>query len=335
MSASDPRSVPAPLRLRSAAALVRLQRPGRAGRIVLWSVRGIALVLLVAFALTTPGFLTASSLLTMLTTMSFVGCVAVGMTFITLSGNIMSFSLGATLAATTVVFVGASLSIGPWGALLAAFLFSMALTGAQGWVIGYFRANPIIVTMASLALIIGVATWLTGGKGVYPHRGDLDFLKEGRIGPLPLPLAAFLVTVALGQLLLSFTRFGRNLYMVGSNPRAAEAAGIEGWRTVTAAYAVAGLCTAISAVLMAARYSSGDLTQGSGYEYQAISAVLVGGTAIQGGEGSALRTLFGAFVISVVEGLLVLNGFSTQMQYFLVGVIVLGVIMLQTVGGQR
>jgi ribose/xylose/arabinose/galactoside ABC-type transport system permease subunit len=319
----------------SGAAPLGFRLPPRTGRLVLWSVRTMAVVVLAAFALTTPGFLTAGSLLPMLNTMSFVGCVAVGMTFITLSGNIMSFSLGATLSATTIVFVAGGLSLGVWGGLAAAFAFSMALSGAQGWLIGYFRANPIIVTMAALALITGLATYFTGGKGLYPRAGQLDFLKEGRIGPVPLPLAAFLVTVALGQFILSFTRFGRHLYMVGSNRRAAEAAGIEGWRTVSLAYVAAGLCTAISAVLMAARYSSGDMSQGAGYEYQAISAVLVGGTAIQGGEGSAVRTLFGALVISVVEGLLVLNGFNTQMQYFLIGVIVLGVIMLQTVGGRR
>jgi ribose/xylose/arabinose/galactoside ABC-type transport system permease subunit len=315
--------------------LARLRLPRRTGQRVLWGVRAGAIVLLVAFALTTPGFLTAGSLLTLLDTLSFVGCVAVGMTFITLSGNIMSFSLGATLSATMIVFIAASLSVGVWGALAAAFLFSAALSGVQGWVIGYFRANPIIVTMAMLALITGLATFFTGGKGVYPRAGMLDFLKEGRIGPVPLPLVAFLVSVALGQFVLSFTHFGRNLYMVGSNPRAAEAAGIVGWRTVTGAYAVAGFCTAVSAILMASRYSTGDMTSGAGYEYQAISAVLVGGTAIQGGEGSAVRTLFGAFIIALVEGLLLLNGFSTSMQYFLVGVIVLGVIMLQTVGGSR
>jgi ribose/xylose/arabinose/galactoside ABC-type transport system permease subunit len=120
--------------------------------------------------------------------------------------------------------------------------------------------------------------------------------------------------------------------MVGSNIRAAEAAGIETWHTATGAYVVAGLCTACSAVLMAARYASGDMEHGIGYDYQAISAVLVGGTAIGGGEGSALRTLAGAFIIALVQGLLLLNGFSTQMQYLTIGVIVLIVIMLQTLG---
>ena len=288
------------------------------------------MVALIVAAVMTPGFLTRISLFSLLTTMAFIGCVAIGMTFITLSGNAMSFALGATLSATAIVFV-VCLPLGLIGAIVAAFLFSAVLTGAQGWIIGYFRANPIIVSMAVLGLIYGVATFLTGGQGVNPEGDAFNVLTEN-LGPVPGPLAAFLLTVILGQFVLSFTRFGRNLYMVGSNPRAAEAAGIVHWRTVTGAYIVAGLCTAFSAVLMAARYSSGDMTLGIGYDYSAISAVLVGGTAIQGGEGSAIRTLFGTVIISVIEGLLLLWGFSTQVQYLIVGVIVLGVIMLQTLG---
>ena len=108
---------------------------------VLILVRMLAGGVLVAAALATPGFLSATSLLSLLTTMSFVGCVAAGMTFITLSGNVMSFCLGATLSATTIVFM-ACLPVGLAGALVLAFLFSAVLTGAQGWVVGYFRANP-------------------------------------------------------------------------------------------------------------------------------------------------------------------------------------------------
>ena len=123
--------------------------------------------------------------------------------------------------------------------------------------------------------------------------------------------------------------------MVGSNRSAAEVAGVEAWRTVTGSYVLAGLFTGVAAVLMAARYSSGDLELGAGTDYSAISALLVGGTAIEGGRGSPLRTLFGAFGIAMVQALLVLWGFGTPMQFLAVGVIVLAVIMLQTLGSRR
>lgn len=286
-----------------------------------------AVAAVVLFAVTTPGFFSMTSIRSLLTTVSFIGCVAVGMTFITLSGNIMSFSIGAAMSATTIVFM-MSLSLGLIPALLLAFVFSAVISGAQGWVIGYFRANPLIISMAAYAFIIGGATYVTGGRGVYPTSDVTEILKEN-LGPIPGPLAAFLATVIAGQAILSFTRFGRSIYLVGANPRAAKAAGIEPWRTVMWAYVVAGLFTAISAVLIAARYRSGDMEHGIGYEYRAISAVLVGGTAIQGGEGSVIRTLAGTFFIALMQGLLILRGFGIEMQYLLIGLIVLAVIMLQ------
>jgi ribose/xylose/arabinose/galactoside ABC-type transport system permease subunit len=306
----------------------RLPLPhSRRGR-VLVAIRLAALVALVAIAVMTPGFFTAVSLFSLLNTTSFIGCVAVGMTFITLSGNIMSFALGVTLSSSGIVFI-AALPLGLPGALLVAFAYGAASTGLQGAVIGYFRANPIIVSMAALALITGGATLITQGQGVYPQGEAAAALKERILG-VPMPLAAFIFTVVVAQIVLSFTRFGRHLYMVGSNWRAALAAGQEPARIVLGAYVAAGLCTAFAGILMAARYSSGDLELGIGYDYSAISAVLVGGTAISGGEGSALRSLIGAFIIAICQVLLLLHGFSTQIQYLAIGVIVLVVIMLQT-----
>jgi ribose/xylose/arabinose/galactoside ABC-type transport system permease subunit len=295
---------------------------------VLVAIRFIAVLALLTVAITTPGFFTAVSLFSLLNTTSFIGCVAVGMTFITLSGNLMSFALGVTLSTSGIVFI-AALPLGVAGAMIVAFVFGAALTGVQGFVIGYFRANPIIVSMAALALITGAATLITQGQGVYPQ-GDAAGILKGRVLGVPIPLAAFITTVVIAQIVLSFTSFGRHLYMVGSNWRAALAAGLAPARVVFSAYIAAGLCTALAGILMAARYSSGDLELGLGYDYSAISAVLVGGTAVGGGEGSAIRSLVGAFIIAVCQVLLLLHGYSTQIQYLVIGVIVLLVIMLQT-----
>jgi ribose/xylose/arabinose/galactoside ABC-type transport system permease subunit len=295
---------------------------------VLVAIRLAGVVALAAIAANTPGFFTAVSLFSLLNTTSFIGCVAIGMTFITLSGNIMSFALGVTLSTSGIVFM-AALPLGLGGALIVAFAFGAAVTGAQGFVVGYFRANPIIVSMAALALITGGATLITQGQGVYPQ-GDAAAPLKGRVFGVSMPLAAFIFTVVVAQIALSFTRFGRQLYMVGSNWRASLAAGLDPARIVLGAYIAAGLCTALAGILMAARYSSGDLELGIGYDYSAISAVLVGGTAISGGEGSAIRSFVGAFIIAICQVLLLLHGFSTQIQYLTIGVIVLLVIMLQT-----
>ena len=306
----------------------RLPLPHSTRGRVLVAIRFAAILALVVAAVATPGFFTTVSLFSVLNTTSFIGCVAVGMTFITLSGNIMSFALGVTLSTSGIVFI-AALPLGLVPAVIVALAFGAALTAVQGFVVGYFRANPIIVSMAALALITGCATLITQGSGVYPE-GDATALLKGRVLGVPMPVAALIVTVVIAQIVLSFTQFGRQLHMVGSNWRAALAAGLEPARIVLGAYIAAGLCTALAGILMAARYSSGDMELGIGYDYSAISAVLVGGTAISGGEGSAVRSLAGAFIIAVCQALLLLNGFSTQIQYLAIGIIVLLVIMLQT-----
>jgi ribose/xylose/arabinose/galactoside ABC-type transport system permease subunit len=125
------------------------------------------------------------------------------------------------------------------------------------------------------------------------------------------------------------------MVMVGSNPRAAQAAGLRPAVAVTVAYVLAGAFSAVSGVLLAARYGSGDMELGAGYDYTAIAAVLVGGTAIQGGSGSVVRTLIGVTVIAIIEVVLLLRGFSQQLQYLITGLIVLAVIMLHSIGERR
>ncbi|MGH7090351.1 MAG: ABC transporter permease, partial [Stellaceae bacterium] len=273
---------------------------------------------------------TQLSLNALLNAISFIGCVAVGMTFITLTGNIMSLSLGVTVSAAALVFL-ASLGAGKVLAFAAAVLFGIAVSGVQGVLVGYFRANPILVTIAALSLITGIAELVTGGQRIYPAAANFDFFK-GRFAGIPVETLFFFAAVAAGEIVLSCTRIGRAMRMVGSNWRAAEAAGINAAAVVTWAFVLAGAFSAVSGILLAARYGSGDMELGSGYDYSAIAAVLVGGTAIQGGEGSVLRTLVGVSVIAAVQICLILRGFNEQLQYFITGLIVLAVVMLHTLG---
>jgi len=304
----------------------------RARHVVL-AVRGVAAMALASFALSTPGFTSLLSINALLTAISFIGCVAVGMTFITLTGNIMSLALGATVSSSALVFL-ASLSAGILPAFVLALAFGVAVTAAQGFLVGYFRANPILVSIAGLSLLIGGAAFVTGGQRIYPGGDGLTVFK-GRVVGIPTVALFFFAAVIVGQLILSWTRIGRVMVMVGSNERAAAAAGVSPAGAITFAYVIAGACSAVSGVLLAARYGSGDMEIGTGYDYAAIAAVLVGGTSIQGGSGSVLRTLVGVTVIAIIEVVLLLRGFSDQLQYLITGIIVLGVIMLHTIGERR
>ena len=288
------------------------------------------LLILTVGALATPGFISTPSIAALLTSISFIGCVAVGMTFITLSGNIMSLCLGATLSASSLIFMaGLSFGVGP--ALALGLGFGTLFTAAQGLLVGYLRANPIIVSIAALALLVGSTDFLTGGQRIYSP-GDSLVPLTGNLWGIPVEVLFLLASAGIGQIILSYSRFGRHLHMVGSNPTAARAAGVSIWRTVTGSYLLAGFFTALAGILLSARYGSGDMELGVGYDYDAIAAVLVGGTAIHGGEGSVMRTLLGVAVISAIQVVLLLYGFSQQMQYLMTGLIVLTVIMLHSLG---
>ncbi len=310
-----------------------LRRSVARARHIALAVRLAAAAAIAVYALTTPGFLTPLSVNALLTAVSFVGCVAVGMTFITLTGNIMSLALGATTSASALIFL-ACLSFGILPALLATLLFGIVLTGVQGFLVGFFRANPILVSVAALSLLLGAAAFATGGHRIYPGGTGLDLFK-GRLAGIPIDAWCFIATVVAGQFILSWTRIGQLMTMVGSNIRAATAAGVPTTATVTAAYVIAGACAAISGILLAARYGSGDMEIATGYDYTAIAAVLVGGTGIAGGFGSTVRTLVGVVVIAVIEVVLLLRGFSEQLQYLITGLLVLCVIMLHTFGERR
>jgi len=302
---------------------------------LLLAVRATVVLLLVAGCLLTPGFLSAPNILSLLTTVSFIGCVAAGMTLITISGNIMSFCLGATAGAAAMVFIVA-LNWGGIGVGLVASLAVAALvSAAQGFAVGWVRANPIIVSIATLALIYGVAEIFASHSAVYPRPGSGYEIFKGKLAGVPIEFVVFLCVTAAGQFILSFTRFGRNLYMIGSSFPAAEAAGVKTWRTVTGAYLWAGIFTGLSGIMLAIRYDGANMAYGTGYDYDAVAAVLVGGTLIKGGQGSVLRTLAGAMIIAIVQALLLLLGFRQEWQYLFTGLIVLAVIILHTTGERR
>jgi len=316
-----------------AAADLRWMRFDRA-RVFSWA-QTIGIIVLLAVIFATPGFLAKPSILSFLTTVSFIGCVAIGMTLITISGNIMSFALGATVGVTAMVFILASNWLGFGLGLLFGLLFGSLLTGLQGLMIGWVRANPIIVSIAALALIYGLTQAFAEKGTIYADPGIFPASVKGKVGGVPIEFIMFVLSALIAQFILSFTRFGRNLFMVGSSFRAAEAVGVNTWRTITGAYLWAGFFTSLAGIMLAVRYDAANMDYGVAYDYDAIAAVLVGGTAIGGGHGSAVRTFAGAMVIAAVQVMLLLRGLRQEWQYLAAGLIVLAVIILQARGSGR
>src|SRR5690242_4193271 len=148
--------------------------------------QAVGLLALAGAILTTPGFLAEPSILSLLTTVSFIGCVAIGMTLLTISGNIMSFSLGATVGVTAMVFILAVNQLGFGPGLLAGFAFGSLITGLQGFAVGWLRANPIIVSIAALALIYGVPQAFAEKGAVHPASGLVPTMLKGKVAGMPI-----------------------------------------------------------------------------------------------------------------------------------------------------
>jgi ribose/xylose/arabinose/galactoside ABC-type transport system permease subunit len=282
------------------------------------------------FALATDGFLETDNLRSVASSMSYVGLIGVGMTLIVLSGNLLSFTLGVTASASTLLML-TTLRYGVPVALVITIGFAAAVTAVQGTFIGWLRANPIIVTIAMHSMIVGVALQVTGGERIAQSGGGVGWM-AGQPGGIPAETIFFLAVAAVVQVVLSTTRFGRHVFLTGANADAARVAGLPTWRTVTAVYAVAGACAGLVGVLLAARFGSTGFVQsaagGIQYDFDAIAAVLIGGTAMAGGRGSVTRTVLGVAFVACLTDVLLLRGFSTEAQILVKGLVVLAVVLL-------
>ncbi|GAA4680851.1 ABC transporter permease [Nocardioides nanhaiensis] len=285
-------------------------------------------VILLVGSVTTDGFYTVSNAKAIFNSAAIVGIIAVGTTAIVLGGQLFCLSIGTTVAIGAMSFLY-SLRFGLLPAIVLTLVLGALVLGAQGFLVGRFGANPIIVTIGAGALQEGAVTWWSGGVSVYPPSDgpDISFLASPLLG-IPFPVYVFVVVTIIGELVLRRTVFGRQLVLMGESPRAARAAALPVARITVLAFACAGITAAIAGVLLGAFNQSGTLTTTGTLTYDSIAAVLVGGTAVLGGRGSVVRSAAGALVLAALSDMLLLRGYSTPVQLLALGVIVSAVILL-------
>jgi ribose/xylose/arabinose/galactoside ABC-type transport system permease subunit len=282
--------------------------------------------LLLYGAFTTQGFLTVNNFRAILTATAFVGIIAVGSTLIMLAGSLFSMSLGMTTAVTAILFTFA-LHYGVVPAIVVTLVAGTVIFAIQGALVGSIGANPIIVTIGAGSIQEGIIGWLSPGDLVPPAGASIGFLAR-TVFRLPFSVYVFLGVALVADLCLRHTRFGREIYLLGENQSAARAAGLPVALLMTAAFAVAGLCVAITGILVAGFAQNVNLQVQGTYTFDTIAAVLVGGSAVTGGRGSVGRTVVGALVIATITDMLLLLGASTGMQIFVKGLIVIVVVVL-------
>jgi len=299
----------------------RLRQVGLIDALVLGAVVAAA-----AVGLATPRFATFANAKAILTSASLVGITALGLTLIVIGGSAVSLAISQTVAATGMIFLAAQ-SLGLVPALVIGVVVGGLITAGQGAVVGYAAANPVVLTIAASFAIAGVATGVTGGTSVSPTGPGYDRL-NATPASIPLSVYALVAAAALVEWALRRTAFGRSLYLIGENRAAARAAGLPVGRTTTAAWFGAGALFAVTAAFTAAFNTAANVNLGGTLTFDAIAAVLAGGTPISGGSGSAARTLAGAVLIAATSDILLLRGYSTGIQVMVKGLIVTFVVVL-------
>jgi ribose transport system permease protein len=275
-------------------------------------------------------FPTPENLLNVLRQNSMVGLLALGMTFVILTGGI-DLSVGSLLAAAGVA--AATLAgRGTVVALGAGIAVAAVLGLVNGLLIAKARLQPFVVTLATMIAARGAVLAFTNetSVAVASSADGLTWLGRGSVGPIPAPVVVLATAYALGWLALRYTTFGRHVYAVGDDPEAARLLGLGTDRVVIATYTLSGALAGLAGVLLAARLGAGQPVAGAGWELDAIAAVVVGGTLLTGGVGGAGLTLVGVLLLGVILNLLNLEGtFSPWWQWVIRGVFLLAVVVVQ------
>ncbi|WP_175882651.1 ABC transporter permease [Burkholderia sp. BCC0044] len=280
-------------------------------------------VVCIAMMIASPSFLSAANLENVLRQVSINAIIAVGMTCVILTGGI-DLSVGSVMALSGTLAAG--LMVAGVNAV-AALAIGIAVGLGFGFVNGVFVAfagmPPIIVTLATMGIARGLALIYTGG---YPIDGLPDwvaFFGSGKVLGIQAPVLIMLGVYAIAWLLLDRMPFGRYVYAIGGNEQATRLTGVRVARVKLIVYTLAGLTSALAAIVLTGRLMSGQPNAGVGFELDAIAAVVMGGTSISGGRGAILGTLVGALLLGVLNNGLNMIGVNPYVQNVIKGGIIL------------
>ncbi len=288
---------------------------------------GVLVVACVAVGFARPSFWGSGNLSNVLFQASFVGLAACGMTLLIAAG-LLDLSVGGVIAVASIAVATVLPHTTIGTALLLALAIGAVLGLVNGLLVTYVKIAPFIATLGTLYLFLGAAFIWTSGKVVPITSSNYRSFTTGTVGLLPVPFLVFVVLAVGTYFVLQRTYFGRTLRAFGSNERAAVLAGLPVNRAKVLVFVVAGVCFALAGVFMAGRLSSAEGNMATGFEMDVIAAVVVGGTALRGGRGTAFGTVVGALLFAVLNNALNLLGVASYWQYVLTGAVLVAAIAL-------
>jgi ribose transport system permease protein len=277
------------------------------------------LMLLVILSVFAEGFFTKDNFWLVLRQVSVNTCLSVGMTLVILTGGI-DLSVGSVLALSGAIMAGLFknglefpslnlfINFTLLGAVLAGLITGSFLGFFNGLMITRFKIPPFVATLAMLTIARGLTELWTGGAAITGLGRTFGYLGTGWFFGVPIQVWTCAAIVLIAVIILKKTRFGRYVYAVGGNERAAKLSGLNINRIKLLVYTIAGALSAVGGLIVTSKLNSATPTAGDGYELDSIAAVVIGGTSLYGGKGSVFGTILGALIIGVLNsGLIILQ----------------------------
>src|SRR5512140_655273 len=304
------------------------------GRRQLGTLAGLA-GLCILLTILTPHFFTVSNLLNITEQTTINALVAVGMTFVILSGGI-DLSVGSIVALSGVVLGSALQARVPIPVALLAAIAVGALCGAvNGLLITAGRLPPFIATLGLMSIARGAALLYTDGRPVSGFDPTFRTIATSRPLMIPAPVILMVAVYIFAHLLLTKTTFGRYVYAIGGNEEATRLSGVRVGLHKTMVYVLAGITSGIAAVTLTARLNSAQPIAGIMYELDAIAATVIGGTSLLGGSGTLVGTLIGSLIMGVLRNGLTLLGISSFLQQVVIGSVIIAAVLVDSVLNAR
>jgi len=294
----------------------------------------VAGILVLVGTLVSSDFLTADNVLSILSAVALLGIVASGMAFVTYSGNMADLSLPAVMAFSGIIAV-AALPLGLPAALALGIAAGLIIGAMNGLVVGALNANPILWTLAVAFFMEGFMRFTWSNNQIYPDTepgtAGAAFIEIFRIaiGPIPLIVLVMFVLFILAHLVMTRTRFGRESRLVGSSRAAARTSGIRVSRVVFLNFMIAALAASIAGIFLTSMTKLGVFYLGQGYEFKAVTAVVIGGVMLSGGRGHIPGVFGGVLVIGLLTNIMTFLGITAFRQNIVTGIVFIAVVGLQ------
>lgn len=298
----------------------------------------ILAVLIIAGTIVNTKFFSADNFMNIIQAGAFLGILCAGMAFVTYSGNMVDMSAPITMAIAGIVAVD-TLALGLVPALILGMLAAVVIGVLNGIVIGKFKANPIIWTLSMNFMLDGLIRWLYSNKQIYPDTAAAanpqaaeSFINISRISVAGIPFAVIVMVILflIAQFILTKTKFGQQVKVIGSNPDVAKFSGINVRGNIMIAYIITAVAAGIAGIFITSFGKVGAYYNGQGYDFQAATAIVIGGMTLAGGRGNMIGVMGGVFTVKMLSNILTFIGIGTFVQNIIIGAIFILIVYLNS-----